>query len=187
MKNPSRSSCKPLLRAFYAFLIAVTVLWATPRNAQAQLYVPDRGAVVSEYNAVTGDVISPDFIARVDPFALLVDKSGQQLFVADFDTVGKYDATTGLPINTRFITGLNRVHALALSGDKLFVADAGIGKVSVYDARTGQVINANLIPGWMDPQDSPSRTRLHFSLMVSSSWRASAVVRLANTRPPADF
>jgi len=55
------------LRAFYAFLIAIAVLWAVLRNARAQLYVssrPEGGlfGVVSEYNATTGEVIKVNFI-----------------------------------------------------------------------------------------------------------------------------
>ena len=53
--------------AFYAFLIAIAVLWAVLRNARAQLYVssrPEGGlfGVVSEYNATTGEVIKANFI-----------------------------------------------------------------------------------------------------------------------------
>ena len=55
------------MRAFYAFLIAIAVLWAVLRNARAQLYVssrPEGGlfGVVSEYNATTGEVIKVNFI-----------------------------------------------------------------------------------------------------------------------------
>jgi hypothetical protein len=44
------SNWRPLLRAFYPFLIAIAALWAMPKNARAQLYVTevpgDNGGVV---------------------------------------------------------------------------------------------------------------------------------------------
>jgi hypothetical protein len=58
---------RPLLRAFYPFVIAIAVLWAMPRNAHAQLYLTEfpGGAeigVVGKYNAKTGAAISASFI-----------------------------------------------------------------------------------------------------------------------------
>ena len=49
------------MHAFYALVIAGAAFWAVPRNAYAQLYVTNMlhgAAVVSEYNAETGEVIS---------------------------------------------------------------------------------------------------------------------------------
>ena len=68
------SNWRPLSRAFYAFLIASTVLWAIPRNAGAQLYVaqflPLPLVVVSEYDAKTG-ATNANFITTVSfPFGL---------------------------------------------------------------------------------------------------------------------
>ncbi|HTD15624.1 MAG TPA: hypothetical protein VK673_10610 [Chthoniobacterales bacterium] len=76
-----------------------------------------------------------------------------QLYVADnfFGTVGKYDATTGAPVNANFITGLNEPERLALSGNDLFVANAATGTVGEYDASTGAAINANFITGLNRP------------------------------------
>jgi hypothetical protein len=66
MKSRIASNLKPLLSAFYAFLIAIAALWAMPRTAHAQLYVinkPGGGAqVVSKYNATTGALINASFI-----------------------------------------------------------------------------------------------------------------------------
>ena len=67
MKTNIALNWSPLLRAFYAFLIAIALLWAVLRNARGQLYVssrPEGGlfGVVSEYNATTGEVIKANLI-----------------------------------------------------------------------------------------------------------------------------
>ena len=146
------------MRAFYAFLIAIAVLWAVLRNARAQLYVssrPEGGllGVVSEYNATTGEVINANMITGLSfPRALAV--SGNKLFVANTvsGTVGEYNATTGEVINANFITGLGGPAALALLGNTLFVANTLSGTVGEYDATTGEVIKANFITGLSNPE-----------------------------------
>ena len=69
MKTSITSNLRPLLRAFQAFLIAIAVLWAMPRNAQAQLYVTQSSSsvgIVSEYDATTGEAINPHFITGLN-------------------------------------------------------------------------------------------------------------------------
>jgi hypothetical protein len=117
MKTTLTSNWRPLLRALYAFLITIAVLWAMPRTAHAQLYVtstPGGGliGVVSKYDAKTGDLINANFIAGLNfPAGLAV--KGNTLFVANdafaatAGTVGKYDAKTGAAISPSFITGLS--------------------------------------------------------------------------------
>ena len=113
------SNWRPLLRAFYPFLIAIAALWAMPKNARAQLYVTDVPAgtdgVVDKYDAKTGAAISPSFITGMG-FPLGLAVLGNKLFVVDFasGTVGKYDATTGEAINANFITGLQFPTGLAV-------------------------------------------------------------------------
>ena len=112
MKTRITSNWRPLFRAFYAFLIAFTTLWALPRNALAQrLYVTSgrllEPGFVSEYDASSGKVIHTHFIRGLNfPTGLVV--FGNILFVANSETgtVGKYDATKGNPINPSLITGL---------------------------------------------------------------------------------
>jgi hypothetical protein len=82
-----------------------------------------------------------------------------QLYVSNSNAVGKYNATTGAPINANFITGLGApvvefnlfVGGLALSGNNLFVASGGFfgsaARVGKYDATMGVAINANFITG----------------------------------------
>src|SRR5271166_5294217 len=130
MHTSITSNWRPLLRAFYPFLIAITALGVMPKNACAQLYVtsrPGSGAgVVSEYDASTGKVINANFITGLDgPYGLAV--LGDTLFVANqgSGTVGKYNATTGAAINASFITGLNGPFGLAVLGNTLFVANQG--------------------------------------------------------------
>ena len=115
------SNWRPLLRAFYPFLIAAAALSAMPRNARAQLYVTQRSpdGIVSKYNATTGTLIKAHFITGLNqPQGLAV--LGNTLFVANFGsgTVGKYDATTGAAINANFITGLNVPVGLAAKSAK---------------------------------------------------------------------
>jgi len=70
LKRSTTSKWRPLLRAFYTFLTVIALLWATPRNADAQLYVtqnPGSGlGFVSEYKATTGEVIKADFITGLN-------------------------------------------------------------------------------------------------------------------------
>jgi hypothetical protein len=119
MKNPITSNFRPLLRAFYAFLITIAALWAMPRNAHAQLYVTQLSGVVSEYDATTGAAINASFITGLMfPGGLAV--SGNTLFVANElgTTVGKYDANTGAAINASFITGLKFPFGVAVKSAK---------------------------------------------------------------------
>src|SRR4029077_4400232 len=145
MKTTLTSNRRPLLRAFYAFLIVIVAVSAMPRNARAQLYVT-QGNVdgrVSKYNATTGALINAHFITMLNkPSALAVsdtDLSNTDLFVATEggNTVGIYDATTGAAINASFITGLHGPFlGLVLSKFErhLFVANNGNNTVGKYDA-----------------------------------------------------
>jgi hypothetical protein len=154
MKTIVTSNLRPLLRALYAFHIAIAVLWAMPRNAQAQLYVlqnnPGKIGTVSEYST-TGAVINANFITGLSvPSGLAL--LGNTLFVTNSGsgTVGKYDATTGGAINAGFITGLNGPTGIAVSNNSLFVTYYSYQQgftVGKYDATTGAAINANFIRG----------------------------------------
>jgi hypothetical protein len=113
MKTSTTPNWRPLLRAVYTFLIGIAALWATPRNAYAQLYVTQSTLPgqevggVSEYDANTGVLMNASFITGLnDPvFLALLDNV---LFVANFNdnTVGQYDATSGRPMRPNFIPGL---------------------------------------------------------------------------------
>ncbi|MFY9984982.1 MAG: hypothetical protein WAK31_09490 [Chthoniobacterales bacterium] len=172
MKTSTTSNWRPLSRAFFQCLIAVAVLWAAPRNAEAQLYIlqspPFSGALgsVSEYTS-TGKVINANFITGLqNPTCFVV--SDNILFVAylagpsDIGTVGKYDATTGGAINAGFITGLVNPIGLAVNGNNLLVTYAvDPGTVGEYNATTGAVISANFITGLTTPTGlALLRTRL---------------------------
>jgi glucose/arabinose dehydrogenase len=129
-----------------------------------------RAGTVGKYDAATtmGVAINASFITGLNgPAGLAVKRHGDErehdegdakrdhdtLFVANSGagTVGKYDATTGAPINASFITGLNDPVGLALRGDKLFVANSGAGTVGEYDAKTGGAINVSFITGLNGP------------------------------------
>ena len=124
MKTTTTSNWRPLLRAFYPFLIAAAALWAMPRTARAQLYVTEvpPGVVlgfVGKYDATTGAAISPSFITGLNqPFGLAVKSN--TLFVANQSngTIGEYDAKTGAAVNANFITGLSLPVGLAVKSAK---------------------------------------------------------------------
>jgi hypothetical protein len=160
MKTTLTSNWRPLLRAFYPFLIAIAALWAMPRTAGAQLYVTQggTGGFVSKYNTTTGALIKAHFITQLNgPTGLAV--SGTDLFVAieTANKVGKYNATTGAVINANFITGLHAPFfglVLNTSARRLFVTNTTIvtNTVGEYNATTGAPINASLITGLIEPQ-----------------------------------
>jgi len=151
MKRSITSNSMPLLRALYAFLIAIAVLWAMPRKAHAQLYVVQPGAgIVSEYHATTGQLIKARFIAVVNAgFIAIVAKAGIAYLVRDSPlTISTYDAPTGAAIDASFIKlGFGFVGGLAVKDNTLFVALPGIDTVGAYDATTGAAINANFLTG----------------------------------------
>jgi hypothetical protein len=81
-----------------------------------------------------------------------------QIFVTNFsgNNISEYDAATGSPINTDFVSGLDSPTGLALSEGHLFVASQGAiqnGTVGEYDAATGATVNASLISGLITPVD----------------------------------
>jgi hypothetical protein len=157
MKTNITSNWRPLLRALYAFPIAIAALWVVPRNAWAQLYVtkpllpPGLSGVVSTYEPSTGALIKAKLIAGANfPEALALN--GSILFVANGgdNTVGKYDAS-GAPINASFITGLKQPAGLAVQGNRLFVTNSRAGTVGEYYADSGAPINASFITGLNGP------------------------------------
>jgi hypothetical protein len=155
-----RSNLRPLLHAFHPFFIAVAVLWAVPRNAQAQVYVLEQSTTsgtvsVSEYST-KGELINANFITGLSATQIAV--SGNNLFVVNYPLgtngwVGKYDATTGAAINVSFITALNSPSKLAVSNNSLFVSYNGQQGFTIakYDATTGAAINASFITALNSP------------------------------------
>jgi hypothetical protein len=98
-KRAIREQCPYSVVWIALILIAVTAVWAIPRNACAQLYIAQQGAgersgVVREYDASTGAVINARFITGLQqPVALAL--SDDDLFVANMGgSVGKYNAAT---------------------------------------------------------------------------------------------
>jgi hypothetical protein len=156
MKKNITANLRSLLHALHPFVIAVAVLWAVPRNAQAQVYVLEQGPssntdFVSEYST-KGELINANFITGLSATQIAV--SGDNLFVVNFPVgtggwVGKYDATTGAAINASFITALNSPNKLAVSNNSLFVSYNGQQGTTIakYDATTGAAINPDFITG----------------------------------------
>ena len=125
----------------------ITVNVAYPQLLVGQMYIQNP---VGEYDAITGAVTHPSFLpSGYDALGLAV--AGNSLFVVEqyASNVLQFNATTGALINGSFVSGLSSPRALAVSGNTLYVVfNGGNGGNSVgsYDATTGAVINANLIP-----------------------------------------
>src|SRR5439155_1443830 len=70
-----------------------------------------------------------------------------QIFVTNAfsNTIGEYNATTGAPINSSFISWLDFPTGIALFGGNLFVANAGNNTIGEYNATTGATINSSCI------------------------------------------
>jgi hypothetical protein len=126
------------------------------------LFVSNADAgTVGKYDDTTGGAINPGFITGLgayfgnefSPQAAGLAVKDNTLFVAEGigGPVGKYDATTGKPINANFITGLRDPVELVVLGNILFVADGLSETVSTYDATTGKVIKADFITGLNGP------------------------------------
>src|ERR671937_1631601 len=85
--------------------------------------------------------VTARFLAWVLAALCLIPVAGRaQILVANEgnNTIGKYDATTGAPINPSFISsGLDFPNGLALSGDKLYVSNYSGNTIGLYNAKTG--------------------------------------------------
>jgi outer membrane protein assembly factor BamB len=136
-----------ILRVFCGVFIGIAMLSTEAKMANAQLYISQLGILtVSEYNGATGQAINANLIKPLSaPNGLAVE--GNNLYVANEDgMVGKYDAATGAPINSRLITGpLFFPRAIVAQGNTLFVACFAFGTIGKYDAATGKAIDANFI------------------------------------------
>ena len=71
---------------------------------------------MSEYDAITGRLIKPDFITGPHSTDGQLAVLGNILFVSNHfsGTIGRYDATTGKVIDVRFITGLTTPTGVAV-------------------------------------------------------------------------
>lgn len=150
-----------------SLLLGVAVLGTLPRNAQARniVYVAEpfgQNGNVGEYKA-GGAPIKADFLTTAMPTALLV--SGDILYVPNFDAttdqdvVATYNAKTGALIKLNFFAypvGANYLpRGMALSGNNLYVVNAGENSIALIDVTTGAG-NPNFIPsGGVNPLGSP--------------------------------
>ena len=83
------------------------------------LYLGADGTIL-EFNATTGAVVEAPLITGVAPPPLLdLGLSGNDLYVMGGvdgqETVDEYDATTGAPIKTNFVSGLNSATGMAVA------------------------------------------------------------------------
>jgi len=78
-------------------------------------------------------------------FGLLSTKAFGQIFLTNTNagTIGEYDVTTGAPINSTLVSGLNHPTQVAVSGTDLFVRQ-GNGTIGAYTT-SGAAINSSLI------------------------------------------
>jgi len=142
--------------------IFVSLVCVTPATAHAQIFVSELiGATgrVGEYT-MSGAPVNPALISEgVRPIGVAL--SGNNLFVLNLSasssvgTIGEY-TTSGATINPTLISGLNHLpFTIAVSGDKLFVANAGdstvgSGTISLFTT-SGETVNRALISGLTSP------------------------------------
>ncbi len=117
----------------------------------SNLYVQD-----SVHNRVgkyttSGSVVNASLITGTSLFAIAVD--GNDLYVSNGPSrVGKY-TTDGATVNFSLVTGLNFPEALSVSGNNLFVLNAGAtgaGYVGKYTT-AGATVYSNMISGFYYP------------------------------------
>jgi len=118
----------------------------------------DSDSVVGKYTA-SGGTVDPMLI---DPRRGAIPDmavSGDKLFLAlpNVNAIAEY-TTSGALVNPDLITGLNGPYGIAISGDKLFVANIGDsfegipGTIGEYTI-SGATINSTLISGLNNPID----------------------------------
>jgi outer membrane protein assembly factor BamB len=154
MTTSITSNSRPLLRALSAFVIAISTLWAMPKDGCAQIYVTN-GDAVSEYK-ITGELLNANFITGLNEPTFLAIKDNN-IFVSnapgfpDPGFVGKYDVGTGGAVNPSFIVlsdpldprRVLEAEGLAVVGDLLFV----VASSTTGDERPGYVIGYNAATG----------------------------------------
>jgi hypothetical protein len=121
---------------------------------------PLGGGQLGEYNATTGATVNASLpIGGVDVVGDMV-ASGTDLFVVNnqADKISEY-TTSGTTVNASLVTGLKFPTAVAVSGNDLFVVNAGTGgngttqfapgsgTIGEYNATTGAVIHKTLVTG----------------------------------------
>jgi phosphodiesterase/alkaline phosphatase D-like protein len=110
------------------------------------------GSVV-QYNATTGALINAKFITGLqNPTGITI--SGNNLYVANYASLGEYNATTGATIQTKLIPTLStggEPVGIAVLGNNLFVTNFYGNSVDEYDASTGKLIKASFIAGLNQP------------------------------------
>src|SRR6266481_6163992 len=92
------------------------------------------------------------FAAVVAALCLTPVTGDAQIFVTNAfsNTIGEYNATTGAPINSSFISGLDFPTGIALFGGNLFVTNNGNNTIGEYNATTGAPINSSFISSGLD-------------------------------------
>lgn len=115
--------------------------------------------VVATYNATTGALINPSFVAypvnvEFQPAGMCISDGYLYVVATAQNAISKFDATTGEG-NPYFIqnqsnNGLNGSYAIAIKGKIIYVTNNylnpnGYYYISEYNADTGKLINANFI------------------------------------------
>jgi hypothetical protein len=114
---------------------------------------------VGQYNAATGATVNARFINSAGEYVgnLALDTSNHLFVDHNFNSVDRYDATTGAPFPPFINLGTGSAYEMVVDAlNHLFVVNNNYssgnpGFVSEYDATTGAAINAAFITGLNDP------------------------------------
>jgi len=113
--------------------------------AHAQIFVPNYGnGNVGEYSTA-GATINASLLTGLTEAATIA-AAGTSLFIEtdSNDNIGKY-TTAGATVSASFVTGLSGPWGLVVTGGDLYVMnEEASGRVGVYNATTGAVINSAL-------------------------------------------
>src|SRR5436190_607352 len=141
-------------RLTLAGLVASAVLWGIPRADAGIIFVTSIGvdptfdATVGVYTT-SGATVNPDLLPGITSLRGIA-VSGDKLFVAHgFGRSGGYGigeyTTSGATVNAKLFDQVE-AEDIALSGDKLFASNFGIGTVGEYTT-SGETISPALISG----------------------------------------
>lgn len=128
MKTSIAANWRPLL---HAFLIAVAVLWATPRNARAQLLGPDIGTPKSKpYRPQAPDSQLKQLLRQIDQNQLQATVQKLVSFGTRHTASSQTDPTRGIGAATDWVFQQFQTYAASSGGNMTVQKQAFVQPVS---------------------------------------------------------